>query len=428
MKLRDGFGRAKRVLFVGEAVSLAHVARPLVLGQALAATGRCDVRFAAGERSAGLVERAGFRAERIPTLAPETFMERLSRGEPAYDEATLQDYVRADLSLLRRLAPDLVVGDFRVSLGISCELAGVPYAALANAHWSPHSRQPLPMPEHPLLNALGAGRLARLLFRAAAPTAFRRQAAPFNRLRRAFGLRPVKDIREMYTRGDWTLYLDLPDLVPTGDLPAQHRYLGPVLWEPEVPLPEWWDELPAGRPVVYVTMGSSGDTRALQAVAEALGAMPVSVALATAGRAGIDGLPGNFYTANYLPALRVLSRADLAVASGGSATAYQALARGVPMLALPSNLDQYFTAEAVARAGAGLVVRSGRAAARAVRAAAERLLAEDSFRRSAARLGTAMGYWDAPARFVAFADEALHSRAAAGAGLLPARIRERMRC
>ena len=42
-----------------------------------------------------------------------------------------------DLELIRRIEPDVVVGDFRLSLAVSAPMAGVPYIALANAYWSP---------------------------------------------------------------------------------------------------------------------------------------------------------------------------------------------------------------------------------------------------------------------------------------------------
>ena len=46
--------------------------------------------------------------------------------------------------------------------------------------------------------------------------------------------------------------------MPTYDRPANHQYLGPVLWSPAVELPGWWDSLPTDRPIVYATLGTSG--------------------------------------------------------------------------------------------------------------------------------------------------------------------------
>ena len=64
---------------------------------------------------------------------------RLRRGEFFYREQELEAYVDAERALLRSLKPDLVVGDFRLSLPVSTYLEGVPLLTLANAHWSPAS-------------------------------------------------------------------------------------------------------------------------------------------------------------------------------------------------------------------------------------------------------------------------------------------------
>ncbi len=396
----------RQVLFVGEGVSLAHIGRPLALAGCLRQCGY-EMSFACGRDHTGLVERSGLRMEELPTLRADVFRTRLARGKPVYDSETLTEYVEAELELIERVGPDLVVGDFRVSLSISCRVLGVPYVALANAHWSPWSRQRFPLPELSLLRVLGSGWLPRAIVGLASPLVFRHQAAPFNRVRRRWGLPPVASIREVYTDGDWTLYADLPSVAPTKALPANHHYLGPVLWEPCVPLPEWFDELPGDRPVVYVTMGSSGRVAALEAVLGALGKMPVAVVLATAGRTSTDDLPANVYSARYLPALRVLSRADLATTNGGCASGYQALSRGVPLLSLPSNADQYYTAGGVAASGAGLTVRSGRASERAVRLAVERLLCCSSFRCNAERLMRECPQFDSGRRFREFLGEVL---------------------
>src|SRR5262245_56090499 len=127
--------RSVRVLFVAEAVTLAHVSRPLALAQALDRD-RYVIEFACGDAWANLVDTAGFPRHRIPTISPDQFASRLGTGERLYREGEIADYVKAELALFERTRPDLVVGDFRVSLRISTAVARLPYVALANAYWS----------------------------------------------------------------------------------------------------------------------------------------------------------------------------------------------------------------------------------------------------------------------------------------------------
>ena len=53
--------------------------------------------------------------------------------------------------MIREVEPDVVVGDFRLSLSVSARVAGVPYLAITNAYWSPYARQRFPLPELPVV-------------------------------------------------------------------------------------------------------------------------------------------------------------------------------------------------------------------------------------------------------------------------------------
>jgi UDP:flavonoid glycosyltransferase YjiC (YdhE family) len=393
-----------RVLFVGEGVTLSHVVRPLVLARATSVAGH-HVHFACGGEYRRFVEDARVEVEPLPTMSPREFTARIAVGKPLYTYSRLEEYVTAERDLLSRLSPDVVVGDFRVSLAISAEAQGILYVALSNAHWSPFSTLEFPVAEHPLVRILGP-RLARPVIRRLLPLISRLHIAAFNRLRQEHGLSRVTNLQEMYTRGSWTLYLDLPRLSPTRDLPATHRYIGPVLWEPDLPLPEWWDRVDPEVPIVYVTLGSSGHPGLLPRVLQAFENLPVVAAVATAGQP-VDRVPDNVRVADYLPAMKIMERARVVVSNGGSGTTYQAMAAGVPILGLPFNSDQYFAMEGVVREGAGILVRSGLASVDGVRAALHALLEDPRFVEAARRVQADMGRYRVEPAFVTFIETAI---------------------
>src|SRR5262249_35172548 len=135
----------------------------------------------------------------VRSIPGPQFLAALARGRPLYDAATLRSYVREDLEVLREVRPDLVVGDFRLSLGVSARLAGAPSAATRNAYWSPYARVRSPLPELPFVRWVGLP-AARLLFRLARPAAFAVHARPLNRVRREYGLPSLgRDLRRVYT-------------------------------------------------------------------------------------------------------------------------------------------------------------------------------------------------------------------------------------
>lgn len=375
----------RRVLLFAEAVTLAHVARPLCVARGLDRA-RYRTAIAAAHWAAGHVTEAGIEHLPLESVEPRRFLSALARGRALYDESTLQRYVRADLALIERHAPDLVIGDFRLSLSVSARLAGVPYVTISSAYWSPYYAPPRwPVPDLPLTRWLPIG-LAQAAFDAARPLAFALHCGPLNRLRRRNGLAPLpRDLRRVYTDADFVVYSDLPQLFPTTDLPSTHRFLGPALWQPGSPPPAWWDKVPDDRPCVYVTLGSSGAAQLLPRIVGTLARLPLTLLVATAGAALPPSLPRNVLAAPYLPGLQAARRSSVVVCNGGSLTAYQALAAGAQVLGVAGNLDQFLNMQGFERVGAGRTMRADTLSERALAGAVEQLRQEASDRARAAR-------------------------------------------
>lgn len=349
----------KRILFVAEAVTLAHIARPLALASALSPADY-DITLACDTRCDWLTSSCPFRVVPIRSISPDSFSRALAKGSPLYPESTLRDYVRDDLELISRARPDLIVGDFRLSLSVSARLAKTPYATIANAYWSPYGRPRYVAPSLPMTRVLPIG-LCNTIFRVIRPAAFALHAMPLNRVRREYGLGSLgSDLRKTYTDADHVLYADVPELFPLQGLPANHRFIGPILWSPPGPMPRWWNAIPDDLPLIYVSLGSSGDARLLPALLAELGKLPVRIMVATAGN-GLQGTPpANAHVADFLPGDVAAQRATLTICNGGSLTCQQSFAAGTPVIGLPGNLDQFLNMHAVVAAGAGCAIRADR--------------------------------------------------------------------
>ena len=356
--------RKPKVLFFAEDVTLAHFGRMAALASALDPT-EFDVVMACGPQFRRLLPQGALRLAPLRSTLTAEFNRRLANDEPVFSQETLERYLSEDLALMGHEKPDVVVGDFRLSLGISAELAGIPSIAVTNGCWSPYSTLPFPVPEHAAVRLLGVP-AAKGILSLAGPLFLRRHFAAFNEVRGSLGLAPVESLQQFYTLADLTLYPDSPTLAPTRALPSNHRYLGPVLWEPAVPLPTWWNELPEDRPVIYLSSGSSGETTLASVALRALADLPVTVVTA-AGAAGVTSVPSNARVAPYLPGIAAAHRASLVISNGGNGTLYQALTGGVPVLGVPSNADQYLCMESLVATGAGRLIRAGHFSEEALR-------------------------------------------------------------
>jgi UDP:flavonoid glycosyltransferase YjiC (YdhE family) len=395
----------RRILFVAENVTLAQCVRLVTLARSLPAE-QYEVHFACSDFPQLVFAPGEFTRHPIVSLAPDAAARALQSGQRLYEKSTLLRYIDAERRLIEQVEPALVVGDFRLSLSSSAELLGVPCATLINAYWSPFAqRTAFPVPDHPILGWLGE-ELTERYFPRAVPHVFRHFASPLNAARARHGLEPVGSLLEALTHGSFTLYPDDPWLTPVQDAPASHRFLGPVLWQPELSGEEAdaGDEpleraLQAGRPLVYVTLGSSGTVSLLPALLEALGGLPVHALVATAGRIRLPSVPANVSVRRFVRGSDVARRAALVVSNGGSTTGYQALAAGTPVLGLPSNLDQFLATEAIDRAGAGISVKARLANAAALRAALERALKDAELRRGARAVAERFSRHDSAAAF-----------------------------
>ena len=373
------------ILFVAEAVTLAHVARSTVLGRGLAALGR-SVVMAVDDRYAAVCPSEGWPTERIASLPTARFLEALRTGSPIHDRASFDAAIDDDLALLARVRPAVVVGDFRLSLGVSARLAGIPYINISNAYWSPYARPTWHVPALPWTRFV-PGAVADRAFRAVRPIAFRIHASAMEAGRRARGVAGLgRDLLRHYTDGDITLYADPPELVPLVDAPPTHRHLGAIAWSPSVALPAWWDAIDRRDGPIYVTLGSSGSAARLPAVLAGLARLGRPVVVATAGAPCPPSLPANVHVAPYLPGDIVAAQCQLVVSNGGSPTSQQALLHGVPVLALPSNLDQVLNSRYLCDAGVARSLRVERSSADRVEAAARSLLDDAGARERAAAL------------------------------------------
>lgn len=388
---------------MAEGATLSHIARPLALIRGLDRS-RFRPLIACAPWHAKWVRAEGLDPLPLECRSSEEFLRALETGRPVFDLATLRRYAQNDLRLLGRHRPDLVIGDFRLSLSVSARRARVPYAAIANAHWSP-AGGPRPW-IRPVLSGWNwlPSAVLDVVGRAAWPLVERLHAAPLNRLRRENGMAPLKpDLRWIYTEADHVLYADPPALYPDLRCPDRHRFLGAVLWSPVR------NPAPGPRPGregerVYIALGSSGSPGSLDPLLRALAEWPCTAVVSTAGGPAPSGFPWAQF-APYWDGGGQSAGARLVVCNGGAGAVHQALAVGVPVLAVCRNLDQLLCMRAVEAAGAGRVLREDRLTVQRIKAALREIWENPKMRAAAGRLSAGISVRETDARFGAFLEE-----------------------
>jgi len=350
----------KKILFFGEPATLAHVARPAVLASGLDKD-QFDVEFATGPDFENVARDLGLNIRHLDAIGTKAYLSAVATGKVVFPYDVLERYVREDLQHIRAVRPDVIVGDFRLSLAVSARLAQVPYVLISNAYWSPYSNTRIEIPAHPATKILGA-RTANALFRPISGLILGHHASPMNRLLRAHGMAPLgPDLRKVFTEADITLFADVPELAPTnaGAPEGRYRYIGPVVWSPHLSLPPFLEGRGRGdSKLVYVSLGSSGDMTVLSTICEALAALP-NVESVVAGL-GVRRFSQSDRI-HFVPMAPgdLLARISTAViCNGGSPGSHQALLEGTPVLGIPTNLDQLLNMQGIVTNNVGMSIRS----------------------------------------------------------------------
>jgi UDP:flavonoid glycosyltransferase YjiC (YdhE family) len=363
---------------------LSHVSRVLEIAKALRQMGHL-VRFAAEGSYTKLPREAGFEVQPVKTLDPQRALMCSRTGRANWlTYELLREHVEEEHRLFDRLRPDLVLGDFRLSLSTSCELARVPLAVLLNAAWTNYYTVRLKAPEHLAVTRLLGKPLATWLMPAIKHLILKADAGPFNRLRRELGLASRYNVFDLW-RGDLNLLLDIPEYGPTRNLPPNYHYVGPVIWEPDISVPPWLERLDPHRPTVYFTMGS-----------EAFGGSEYQCLVTTAGLAQFRHVPDNFFITDYAPGSKLLERSDVVVCQGGSGTIYQAFAAGVPIVGIPTMHDQEFNLDRVESLGVGIHLSEWRYRRADLVKAVRKVLSEKTYKENARRYQEVLSRYSGP--------------------------------
>lgn len=379
---RNGSQRPLKFIMFPLGWLLAHTGRLIEIGKVLRARGH-EVVFAGDDPNhprskMGMARDAGFRLAyaREPNhpYAWDRFI-RYGWTITAWDLlwhrrwAPLDEILEGQVRLLLDERPDMIVGDGTISVSTAAYICGIPAAGVMNAYAARFvSPTSIFMPMIKVWDTLHLSGIRRPIYR-------------------KYGRKPVNALRLLNA-----VPLISPDLEGFYDTPKgwpQWHMVGPIINEPDVPLPDWYAELGDGRPNVYVTMGSTGmlDTFLRRSFGW-LAKMPYRFLVTTAGQVSDEVLamaPRNFRIATYAPGSKLLERSQALIFHGGNGTMYQGLAAGVPMIALPCHLEQDICAEIVVKRRVGLAFKPWRVTGRRLTEALNRIIEEPAFRENAQR-------------------------------------------
>jgi zeaxanthin glucosyltransferase len=152
---------------------------------------------------------------------------------------------------------------------------------------------------------------------------------------------------------------------PIPRLPRQFHYAGPFhdnVGRAPVAFP--WEKL-TGKPLIYASLGTlvNGLNNVYGTILEAVSKFPEMQVVLSVGKnvnpGDLGSIPSNTIVVPIAPQIELLKRAALCVTHAGLNTCLEALAEGVPMVAIPIGYDQPGVAARIAYHGVGEFVEVG---------------------------------------------------------------------
>ena len=173
---------------------------------------------------------------------------------------------------------------------------------------------------------------------------------------------------------------------PIPHLPPQFHYAGPFLdnhGRDPVPFP--WEQLTA-KPLIYASMGTlvNGLNNVYGTILEAVGEFPEMQVVLSVGKnvdpSDLGPIAANTIVVRSAPQIELLKRAALCLTHAGLNTTLEALAEGVPLVAIPIGYDQPGVAARITYHRVGEFVEIGNLTARQLSELIVKVTANPSYR------------------------------------------------
>jgi MGT family glycosyltransferase len=369
--------------------SLGHTVPALLIGEQLRERG-AHVSFRGEGRYSSLVKRAAFRVREAFTFSEEhNRRHELTLGQWTDDVVTKS--IAEEIAAIEDDRPDVIVGDFRPTLGISSRIARKPFVAISGAELTRGFAYPLALPRilgfpRRLVDDTAPAHIPALV-----EAFFYRAGRHLRRAADRFGVTLPGDgsLLDAWS-GDLNLMPDVAELMPISNTLPNYHFIGPALCSLADPDERLTRPSDNGHPLVYVSFGSTGMAPAggtISTIVRAFADMPVRVVITSGGQFEMErDLPSNVLVTEIADGMSLARSAAVTLCAGGKGTVYQSLSQNTPVVCLPRNHDQWYISERVKRAGVGLFSIDP-PTVRSLRAMLDEALSDRSMRERARRMG-----------------------------------------
>lgn len=339
--------------------TLSHLSRPLLVAKEIRNRGH-EVVFAGESPKTKFIDQEGFKVLPLYEPDPDMLFGNIRKRKLRFiSDAEIERMIEADIALYKQVKPDIVLTDGRFTAPISTHISGLKHVAIVNVSSTEYRALPyIPffewIPKWFISRDTGLWSVLDSITLKLEISIFDNVMNIFKKLSRKYGLSKTITATNCLTGKDITLLADIPEYFPTRNLPGDYHYIGPLTWKSNIPLPVWWPPERGDKPLIYITMGTTGICDFFQKVYDLFKTSEMTAIITTGSQVtDMKTIIRQMYIEDFIDGDLVMEECNLVVCHGGNGTIYQALQHGKPVIGIPTIPDQKFNMRRVEALGIG---------------------------------------------------------------------------
>ena len=328
--------------------TISHISRPLLIAKELRNRGQ-EVIFAGESPKIKFIVQEGFKVLPLYEPDPDLLYGNIRRGKLKFvSNAEVERMIEADIALFREVKPDIVLTDGRFTAPISTHIAGLPHVAIVNVSSTEYRAFPyIPffewIPQWLIKRDTSLWNMIDVTNLKLEMLVFDNVMNIFKKLSKKYNLKKPITATNCLTGKDMTLLADIPEYFPTRNLPSNYHYIGPLTWKSNLPNPSWWPPEKNNKPLIYITMGTTGVKDFFQIIYDVIKKSDLKAVITTGGQIqNLSNIQDKLIIEDYVDGDLMMEACEMVVCHGGNGTIYQALQHGKPIVGIPTIQDQKF--------------------------------------------------------------------------------------
>jgi len=316
-----------------------------------------DCIFAGEGYYMSLAKSHKFKIVNISEVDFDTYRKHIDGGNIDFHTVlTIRKHVKEEIKLYELIKPNLIISQARTTPAISARLANIPLISVTIAFLTKYYGLPLVVPEtfsiYPLTKIPLLGRYINSNADKVVRFKSLISVRPYNKVAKEYGLKPFKDMYELYAGTLMTLVPEFNKMFPfINNYPKDvYVFTGPILHHRHFKTPKWFMEHKRiDGQYLYLSMGTSSRElypevlrRLLRIYGNRKGYFVITNTcdlIKNIEKELTDNV-SNFIITKTAPAELMLKLADLTITHGGKNTIYHSLINGVPIFGIPQQAEQ----------------------------------------------------------------------------------------